>query len=110
MATIKEVTIEEHAAFIDIQQPDGSVKRYFPITRIYDVIGIREVLLAILNTFQDIGTIPYIWGTDASGSRKKFKLEVQNGELYLSDETDNNTTMLPDSIINLNNVLDDYLN
>lgn len=109
MATTREVTIEEHRSFVDIQQPDGSVKRYFPINRVVDVIGLVECLATLFNVAVDLSNTPYIWGSDSSGRSKLFKLEVQNGELWLSDEVDNPEFTYPISVDNLYKKFDKYL-
>lgn len=83
---IKTVQIEEKSAYIDVQEPDGSVTRYFPINRILDVIGAKELNTKHLNVIRLLMANPYIAGTDADGNKKLFRLEVENGVLYLSDD------------------------
>lgn len=82
----KTVTIEEHSAYVDIQDDTGKVIRYFPITRILDVIGAEELSLKQRDALKRVMSNPYIAGTNEDGEPTMYRLEVSNGSLYISDE------------------------
>lgn len=88
----RNVTIEEHSGYIDVQDETGKVIRYFPITRILDVIGAEELSVKQKAALKRLFANPYIAGTNEKGEATMYRLEVSNGSLYLSDEVSDETT------------------
>lgn len=83
------VNIDEILSYIDLQKPDGDVKRVLPITLIQGIVGLENLTKTQLVALVLLMKNPYIFGTNEEDEPTLYRIEVNKGNLYLSDTVTN---------------------
>lgn len=91
--------IIEENTLIEIKQPDGTVKRRYPITKLGNVVGAKEAIENQCGALKVLSANPYIVD---DVTKVVYKLGIESGNLYIipvdKSEIEGIEGFLPDDV------------
>lgn len=91
------MSIVNKDTLLEIQKPDGTIERHFPITKYENIIGLKKITNTQNKALQLLAANPYVVDEETN---KVMKIGSRNGKLFV-EESSISVKELMDAIVTI---------